>query len=282
MMTAFVINLDKDKEKYKLFLQNFKTENIIVERVSAIDGKEYRKTKPQDLSFYASNFSTNKAIGCFKSHLMCWQKIVNRNLPYAIIFEDDIIADKPQEWEDQIITTVQNMSNVSWDIILLGYHSRYVTNYADKNPFLFYFLRCLGYGKKSEIIKDNIITPVTFGGTHAYVISNTGAKKLLNELKLIGKTSIDLKIASLHAQNKINLFACVHPIINTYGASEDQYTTWILSEGLFMVGNCEIKHYHLLFFLIVCFLLLMFTRNKHFLNGIFFIIFLFLFLQCAM
>ena len=282
MMNAFVINLDKDKEKYALFLQNFKTENIIVERFSAIDGKEYRKTNPQDLSFYASNFSTNKAIGCFKSHLMCWQQIVNRNLPYAIIFEDDIIAAKPQEWEDQIISTVQNMSNVSWDIILLGYHSQYVTNYADKNPLLFYFFRSLGYGKKSKVIKDNIITPVTFGGTHAYVISNTGAKKLLNELKLIGKTTIDLKIASLHAQNKINLFACVDPIINTYGASEYQYTTWILSEGLFMVGNCEVKHYHLLIFLILSFFLFIFTRKRLFLNGILLVTFLFLFLQCAM
>jgi GR25 family glycosyltransferase involved in LPS biosynthesis len=260
--TAFVINLDRDKEKYSLFQKNFKASNITIERFSAVDGKEYRKKQPQDLSFYARNFSTNKNIGCFKSHILCWQEIVNRNLSHAIIFEDDIIPANENEWDTKIQSTIDKMSDISWDVLLLGFHSQYTTNDADKNAFLFFYLQMLNIATKSKKVKDGIIAPVTFLGTHAYLVSNSGARKLLNELQIVGKRPVDLEMASLYVHGKLKLFACSTPIINTYGAGGDHYMTWVLSDSVVSVMNYEIKNYHLVLFVLVIFVLFAISRHK--------------------
>jgi GR25 family glycosyltransferase involved in LPS biosynthesis len=271
---AFVINLDKDSDKYKLFQQNFDKPDVIIERFPAVNGKEYRKKKVDDLSFYSRKFSTNKAIGCFKSHLLCWQQVVDRKLPYAIIFEDDVIPDDKTHWNVQIQSTLNKMSDVNWDVILLGYHSEYITNKADQNPFLLFALEFFIIGKRAQHVKDDIISPVTFGGTHAYLISNNGARKLLHELKIIGKRPVDLAIASLHAQNKIQLFACVKRIINTYGASESNIIMWHMSDGIVSVYDYEINCYYFALFALLSLLLFIVTQHTHFLYLFFFILFL--------
>ena len=273
---AFVINLDKDSDKYHLFRKNFDKPDVIIERFPAVNGKEYRKKKVDDLSFYSRNFSTNKAIGCFKSHLLCWQQIVDRKLPYAIIFEDDVIPDNKSQWNVQIQSTLKKMSDVDWDVILLGYHSEYMTTRADQNPFLLFTLQLYKIGKKSQHVKDDIISPVTFGCTHAYLISNKGARKLLHELKIIGKQPVDLAMASLHAQNKIHLFACVKRIINTYGVTESNLIMWQMSDGVASVFDYEIKFYYFPLFALFLFLLYKVTRHTHFLYLFFFILFLWL------
>jgi glycosyl transferase family 25 len=283
-MNGFVINMDSDHERLKKFQEQFQTtqNTIKIERFAAIDGKKYR-TQPtsNDMSFYVRHFATDKTIGCFKSHYMLWQKIVDRGLPYAVIFEDDVFPVHPQNWENEIQHEIDKMSDTPWDIILLGYHSQFVTNHSDKYLFLFSFLQFLGYARQSHVVKDGIISPVTFAGTHAYVISQQGAQKLLNECSIIKKTSVDLRLAALHEQKKIILVACVNPIINTYGADENRYVSWIMNEGIFTICNHEIKHYHFVAVLLIAFALWWFTGRTYFLFTAFFVLFLFLNLHYA-
>lgn len=66
-----------------------------VEVVDAVDGSLLPDEAQADV--YVRNlhrppypFELRPAeIGCFLSHRLCWQKIVNQNLPFALVFEDD-------------------------------------------------------------------------------------------------------------------------------------------------------------------------------------------------
>lgn len=269
MISAFVINLDKDTQKWVTFQNAFSqtTTNIHIERFKAVDGKQYRKTLHPNISNWAHYFNTDKTIGCFKSHTMVWKQIVERNLEYAVVFEDDVNPTK--NWEERVLSTIRDMSNSPWDIILLGYHSQNITKHSDKTPLLFSMLKFLKIGKESRNIANGIISPVTFGGTHAYLISNEGAKKLLELCKIHNGVAIDLRMAVLHGTGAINVAACVPPIITTYGGSELQ---WLMNDGVLSVRGCEIKYKH---FAILCGLLLVLyvvTWHPVFICGMFLIL----------
>ena len=272
-LAGFVINLDRDTDRYQAFLKKFQPNLIKIDRFSAVDGKVYRSGKPDDLSFFAQYFATNKAIGCFKSHLLIWQQIVDQNLPFAVIFEDDVFPVDPEQWEHQIQSVITKMNDSApWDVILLGYHSQFMTNYSDQNVVLFEFMKLMNFAKKSRRIDDDLVIPVTFAGTHSYVVSQAGARKLLKECSLIAKSPVDIRIAALHVQNKINIVACVRPVIVTYGASENHYFEWLMCEGISTIGNFEIKTYHFLMLIIALLLLFFVTRRSYFLYLTFFVV----------
>ena len=220
-----------------------------------------------DLSYYAKYLATNKTVGCFKSHIAVWKQVIDRNLPFAVVLEDDAIPVEKDKWMHQIQSTIEKMSIISvpWDVILLGYHSTYMTQHADKNEILFNFLKITEFAKKSKVITEGIIIPVTFIGTHAYLVSNVGAQKLLNECKIINRIPVDLKMCRLHVQNKITTFACVPPIINTYGANESHYITWVLQDGLVSICGYELTYAHYIFTMIASLFLLAVTHRKIFL-----------------
>ena len=133
----------------------------------------------------------------------------------------------------------------------------------------------MNYGKQSHQIgvDKDIISPVTFAGTHAYVVSQSGARKLLKECAIIAKSPVDMRMVALHVKNKINVVACVRPIIETYGANEKRYVEWILCEGISTIGNYEIKSCHFAMFTIVLLLLFIVTRKTYWLFSVFFVLF---------
>ena len=270
MISAFVINLDRDTHKWTAFQKAFQStsSNIRIERFPAVDGKQYRKTPHTDMSTWAHQFNTNKTIGCFKSHTAVWKQVVERDLAYAMVLEDDV--DPTENWEQRVFSTLKDMSHSPWDVILLGYHSQYITQHSDKNMFLFPLLKFINLGKKSHDIANGIISPVAFGGAHAYLISNQGSRKLLALCKTHNGVPIDGRMTILHATGDINVAACVPPLITTYGASDAtamSFFIWTMNDGVFSVGGCEMKNKHVI---ILCGLLLMLfvtTRRPVFIYG---------------
>jgi GR25 family glycosyltransferase involved in LPS biosynthesis len=69
------------------------------EIVDAVDGKflssdEIAAVYDRNRHLPAYPFVLRRAeIGCFLSHRLCWQKIVDEDLPYAAVFEDDAALD---------------------------------------------------------------------------------------------------------------------------------------------------------------------------------------------
>ena len=91
----FIINLDERPDKFKNAENQLVTQGLICERISAIRGSNLTEEQIQQAydstankKHYMKTMSVGE-IGCYMSHRATWQKIVDENLDYAIILEDD-------------------------------------------------------------------------------------------------------------------------------------------------------------------------------------------------
>lgn len=96
---VFVINLDDRPDKFENAKKQLDAQGIKCERISAIRGNLVPETEIKqnydaiaNKQHYLRTMSVGE-IGCYMSHRKAWKKIVDENLDYAIILEDDC---KPQ------------------------------------------------------------------------------------------------------------------------------------------------------------------------------------------
>ena len=97
----------KRNKKLETYLRNFKFKNI--NHFKSINGRKMKLTELlkqnkitarvyNDISFGRhehSGFPGMGGIGCTMSHYEIWKKCVEKNLPYIIIVEDDVVINKP-------------------------------------------------------------------------------------------------------------------------------------------------------------------------------------------
>ncbi len=99
-MKAFVINLKKDQDRRAFMEKQLNDLEIEHEFIEAYYAKE--KIEAEISKIYDSSKSKNingndlslPEIGCAYSHTLVYQKIVDQNLSYALILEDDVKIDK--------------------------------------------------------------------------------------------------------------------------------------------------------------------------------------------
>lgn len=98
-MKCLVVNLDRDVERLDATRALFSSAGLDFERVRAVDAlamaPEALHSACPRIRFYLANARRVRAgeIGCALSHKKAWQMVVERNLPLAAVFEDDILAD---------------------------------------------------------------------------------------------------------------------------------------------------------------------------------------------
>lgn len=124
---------------------------------------------------------TNGSIGCYLSHLMVYQEMIDNNIENALIFEDDLIMlhDKTKFWE--LIDTIKIPDNA--DI---------------------FFLDAQTFKKKRHnqyVIKFNHLFC-----THFYFITNKGARKIL-ERSLPIRAQIDAEMSILNMNSLVSMYA---------------------------------------------------------------------------
>ncbi|MCH9852724.1 MAG: glycosyltransferase family 25 protein [Alphaproteobacteria bacterium] len=178
----FVVNLARADARKKAMEKQLN--NIDVEFFIASDGRNlnaeeqelYQKLKkmPDNATRYhrhqqkAATFRPPLQageIGCYLSHYRLLQKIVTQNIEYAVILEDDIILQ--DDWYD--VVKMLTDSYYDWEIVrLYGIVER-----------RFDALESLGTDYQLVKLND------TAYGTQAYMVTQQGAKKLLNLLRFI-------------------------------------------------------------------------------------------------
>src|SRR5262245_7733227 len=119
MLPVFVINLDRSTERLARIKERCAAIKIPFERFPAISGADL----PPNLRPYFCDTSGKiisrlmpGEIGCYASHLGVWQLIVERDLPAAMVCEDD--ADLPAETE-ALTQEIMAALPVDWDMVLL-------------------------------------------------------------------------------------------------------------------------------------------------------------------
>ena len=129
------------------------------------------------------NFSPSQK-GCGLSHLNLWEKIVKENLNYLTIFEDDAL---PEPNFKQIAKTWYDLTPKNIDICYLG---------------------SISWEFEHSHIWGKHITHNSTFCTHAYIITNNGAKKALELYKQScekeGVDNIDSEIKKWCDEGKIN------------------------------------------------------------------------------
>lgn len=118
-MKNFVINLNRQPERYNHFLKVNAATKIAFERFEASDGASFSREDAVGMKLVAPGAQfTPGAVGCAASHFRIWQQTVESETP-ALVFEDDaVLRNDIKERLDFLLSGL-----TSWDYIALGYNT---------------------------------------------------------------------------------------------------------------------------------------------------------------
>jgi len=152
----YCINLKRRPDRRESAQREFTREGLDVEFIDATDGG------PSGLRITPSEY------GCADSHIRIWRDIVAKGHPWGLVFEDDVVL--AQGFKDKL-DKVLSEAPEGWDIIWLGH-----------------FLRIKG-AKFGNLYDARAL------GMHAYLISQSCAKKISVFDSLRYKTAIDNQLS---------------------------------------------------------------------------------------
>lgn len=163
----FLINLKQSQDRLEQSTQRLGSQGVAFDRIDAIYGKDLSEAEVAE--HYSETLNQEKfyrplsrgEIGCYFSHRMAWQEIVDQQLDYAIVLEDDfkIVGDL-----HKVFHALKQL-NGQWDIVkLAAYNNR---------------TRPIRYQAPLNEAFDLVVHNKTMTGCCAQAITLAGAKKLL-------------------------------------------------------------------------------------------------------
>jgi len=141
-------------------------------------------------------------IGCFLSHVKCWQMCADEEAGPLIVFEDDVMVEP--DFCNKLAAAMENLPD-DWDVLLLGALGAVSPKYYHIN--LLHAILAGGMRWPRWHAKD-VHEPVRPFGTHAYVVSERGARKLLH---LCPKVNYHVDVVAWGLR-KLRLYA-IHPLL---------------------------------------------------------------------
>ena len=170
---TFVISLSHETLRRKSIIKKLKKVPGTFEFFDAIDARKINLLQHKDYNGLIRRLCYGKdlapgELGCFLSHRAVLEKIVNNKIPISLIFEDDVILQKDFK------SVLENLINC---------------------PYPWEAVRFLGKPKIAMLMQRKIIKvyknfyltrlATSPGGAYAYVISYSGAKKILKSMQNI-------------------------------------------------------------------------------------------------
>jgi glycosyl transferase family 25 len=159
-LRVFMIHMDKSVERIPIMNKLAKQLNTKIKLVSAVDGNLHADHPRQCATHFqikCCKVRSNGEIGCVLSHLKIWKQMVDENIEYALIFEDDCAATTNIQYLEQIMSGEQSLVKNA-DIILLG---------------------ALAYYGHANIENSNFYRIRIFDGSHALIITKATAVKCI-------------------------------------------------------------------------------------------------------
>jgi glycosyl transferase, family 25 len=172
-ITIFLINLDRSKERLAFVERQAEKIGFQFERIPAVEGKNI----PQWLQseFPPDGRMSPGQVGCYASHLVIAQTMVARELPYAIVLEDD--AELSPDFVNAAVRALEKLPP-EWDYVHLS------SNFKKS------VIRVADLGTHSLVRYSE--NPAN---TAAYILSNRGARKWLNPMPRIRPNDLDNRFA---------------------------------------------------------------------------------------
>ena len=176
-----VINLVRRRDRRENVIQNFKNVDITnYEFIQAVDGKDLTPTSQIVTLFQGNDFGNRRGvIGCALTHYNLWKQLLESDVDYFLIMEDDFRIIKTFK------TDIETINFEKYDILLMGYHMFSET--LDRVKHI--------YRVENEYVNltiDRLQMDYYIGGTHCYSINKNGARKLVDYIEKHGiKHGID-------------------------------------------------------------------------------------------
>jgi GR25 family glycosyltransferase involved in LPS biosynthesis len=178
---TFIVNLDTRQDRWQSlmkaepYLENNST------RISAVNGKTLKLDRTIYNIFKNNRFSWKKSvIGCFLSHIDIWTRIINENSDdntNYLVLEDDVRFDK-----DWINTWNKCVKDIPEGAELLYLGGVLPPNKAMLPTCLDQVNQYWSKIKPNMCFSPGALLPIFHFCTYSYVITKSGAKKLLNFL----------------------------------------------------------------------------------------------------
>ncbi len=167
-MKNYVISLNTAIERRKHIIHEFGKQDITFEFFDAITTHQLDEVSKQlGLLLFESQRLSAIEKACFLSHIYLWQKMVDNNLEYIAIFEDDIYLGKNAK---SFLTDYQWLSNNLNDTDIVKLETAFEETHLNKEV--------TGYENRYFSRLQSSHT-----GAAAYIISNKGAKILLQHIR---------------------------------------------------------------------------------------------------
>lgn len=125
----FVINLDKDKDRWDYY-ENLNIPSFKINRFNGIYGKDLDRNSLIESGVLAEkNVLKDGQLGCALSHMNLWNESLKYSGKYLLVLEDDAIIDKDIYKK---INDLEDYLPKSWDVIFLGGCNVYGKKYNEK------------------------------------------------------------------------------------------------------------------------------------------------------
>lgn len=119
---VFVINLNRSPKRLEAISAQLQQHGIPFERIEGVDGttltaEQIEAVSPRLLAQKSYHRDLGKGeIGCSLSHKRAWQKILDEDLDFAFVLEDDIGLE--DNFAD-VVNLMANLPHANWDFIKL-------------------------------------------------------------------------------------------------------------------------------------------------------------------
>lgn len=209
-----IVNLKRREDRKEQMIKMCKEQNLRFNIFEAVDGKDLIKNPPADIInlFKNNDFGSRCGfIGCALSHKKLWEQLLNENIKdYYIILEDDIEVNiKFKKHLKYIQKTIKSKRFEDWDIIFLAYSTYNENFYKIQNQKQEFDINLIDFDKQQYV-----------GGTFSYIISKSGARKLLKYIEENGiKHGIDYMM--IKKTDNLNIFQLDKFITNTEWVKTD-------------------------------------------------------------
>lgn len=177
----FIINMDSSQQRWHSMEQQLARLQLTGTRVSAVVGKNLSDAEVDNLYDDARNIAQHHRplstgeIGCYASHRKIWQMMIEQNIPYAVILEDDV---KIEANFNSVLESLPKLTQ--WDLIKLSDNR---ANTPANSKQLTSELRVVSYNRVPNC-------------ANGYVLSLAGVKKLLGLNKVFRPVDIDMQFHS--------------------------------------------------------------------------------------
>ena len=185
-LPTFVINLERDKARMDSVSKELTSHGVQFSRFPATDGRALTDSElRKSTTWLGRHLCTRGMVGCYCSHRRIWEMVAEElNDECALVLEDDVaLAPDFLEGVDTALEELEAaVGKGEWDVLMLGAlgcvepNGKYGANRLTA--------AISGGMRRTKRVSERIHVPQRPYGTHAYLLSRRGARKLLERVPL--------------------------------------------------------------------------------------------------